>query len=144
MKRITAIIMLMAVILIGGMTIDAKTTKKNSSKSSSSATWNGDIPSPSIIVKLFDTNNGSQLEKHGYRFTDNSSDDMIDLSWTKSGVCKFNYTHGSEAGDDALEIDVYDSAKRNKLYKDLKKYLSNKKGYSVFQSGNQIYLNHDY
>lgn len=137
--------MLVVVILVGGMTMDAKTTKKKSSKSSSSATLNGgDIPSAVVIVKLYDSNNGTQLKKCGYKEIDNSGDDFEDISWIKSGVCKINYTHGSEAGDDALTIEVYDSSKRTNLYNELKKYLSKKKGYSVYQSGNQIILNRDY
>ena len=144
MKKLATILMLVAAILAGGMTMDAKTTKKLSSKSSSSATWNGDIPSAAIIIKLFDSSDGSQLVKHGYKFTEESESDLIDMTWTKSGVCKFNYTHGMEAGDDVLKIEVYDSSKRTKLYNELKKYLSKKKGYIVWQSGNEIYLNHDY
>ena len=79
MKKVITICLLVVTLLVGGMTMDAKTSKKKSSKSSSSATWNGDIPSAAVIVKLFDSNDGSQLVKHGYKFRDDSGD-YIDLT----------------------------------------------------------------
>ena len=146
MKKVITIMMLAVAIIIGGATMDAKSSsKKKSSKSSSSSSWNGDIPSASVIINVYKKGNGSELKKHGYKEVDNSrnSGDIIDISWIKSGVCKITYTHGLEAGDDNLIIDVYDSSKRTKLYNSLKSYVSKKSGYSVYYSDSQIIINYD-
>ena len=141
MKKAITILMLIAAIMVGTATAEAKTTKK--SKSSSSSSWNGDIPSASLIYKLYVSNNGSELKKHGYKEI-NESDPFgcpVYLTWVKSGVCKIFYEHGCEAGDDDMRIEVYDSSKCTKLYNDLKKKYGKK--FYITREGNQIYMSWD-
>lgn len=129
MKKLATILMLVAAILVGGISMEAKTTKKNSSKSSSSASWNGDIPSAAIILKA--DNYKSQFKNKGY-----------DTSYwpNKPGVFEMEWCGSS--GGPQVNITVYDSTKLKWLYNNIKSYIRNNKSVSnsdVSISGNTIY-----
>ena len=127
MKKVITICLLVVTLLVGGMTMDAKTSKKKSSKSSSSATWNGDIPSAAIIVNPHKYD--SQLINHGYR------DDYT--GFIKSGVCEFH--HMGTSGGWVIDIEIPDSSKRNWLYNNIKSYIRNSKDKTIRKSKVRLY-----
>lgn len=127
MKKIATILMLITAILVGGMTLDAKTIKKKSSKSSTTATWNGDIPSAGIIIAW--RNYESQLINHGYR-ADGSG-------CTKPGVCSFE--HMGTSGGWVIDIEIPDSNKRTWLYNNIKSYIRNSKDKDIRKSTVRMY-----
>lgn len=90
MKNVIAICLLLASIFVGGMTMDAKTTKKKkkarTTQTSSNALWNGDMPTASLIVN----NMGKwdeEFPKMGYIMTDGEAGH----AWYKNGVCKVEH-----------------------------------------------------
>lgn len=105
--------------------MDAKTTKK-SSKSSSSASWNGDIPSAALIL-----NNGpeSQFLNHGYYYNDSG--------YTKPGVCEFH--HMGTSGGWVIDIEIPNSSKRTWLYNNIKNYIRNSKDKDIKKSTVKMY-----
>lgn len=149
MKHIAAIVMLIAAIMVGATSVDAKTTKRStkatSSQSSSSSQWRGDIPTASLLFNILTENADRQFRSHGYSITV-ANVDWIDVTWEKPGVCKINYFHGVEAGDEGMTIDVYDSAQCTRLYEDLKQYKvkKNMKYWDLSRRDNTIYLSLDY
>lgn len=143
MKKIITIFMMTMAIILGGVTMDAKSSSKKSfSKSSPSASWNGDIPSASFIVDMGNWNSSidSQFKKHGYQKTDSKNDEFgREVTWTKPGVCKIHYFDSNvDAADTGWSIEVYDSSKRTKLYNDLKQYFKSQKYWNVDKEGNKI------
>ena len=141
MKRIFTILMLVAVVLVGVMTIDAKTTKKKkkarTTQTSSSALWNGDMPTGNNILK-----NGSWLSpvfaQKGFREVKGEDFPAI----KKDGVCCIEYCGGM--GAEQWTITVFDTSKLNWLYQDLKKATAHDKLYSVNLNGNIIEVHHEY
>ena len=134
MKRIFTILMLVVVVLVGGMTVDAKTTKKKgkarTTQTSSSALWNGDIPSALFIYTLncgYSERHFKEFRKHGYKL-DNSG--IYDSFWVKSNICTVyidaSYTEDPEINGTDIVIWIKDSSSRNKLYNDLKKLIAQK------------------
>ena len=147
MKKVITILMLAMAVILGGATMDAKSTsKKSSSKSSSSSSWNGDIPSASFIMKMgsWSSSTDSQFKKHGYQKTaSEKNDDYREVTWTKPGVCKVNYFDSSvDAADTSWNIEVYDSSKCTKLYNDLKRVFKSQKYWNVEREGNKISVNY--
>ena len=133
MKKLATILMLAVVLLIGGATVDAKTTKKKatarSTQSTSNDMWNGDIPTGKNLCS-----NGGWSErgyyKKGYR-------DMDSLGVIKKGVCSVEAWAGGGSG---LVITVYNSAKLNWLYQDLQKANAIYHQYSqIWKNGNEIW-----
>ena len=133
MKKLLTILMLVAVLFVGGATVDAKTTKKKAkartTQTSSSALWNGDIPSALFIYSLNDGHperNETEFKKHGYK------DDCAGRTclFEKSNICKvFSDADGAEVWQDngvCTTIWIKDSSSRNKLYNDLKKLIAQK------------------
>ena len=133
MKKLATILMLVAVLFIGGSTVDAKTTKKKAkartTQTSSSALWNGDIPSALFIYSLnYDTSERDlkEFRKHGYKEDDCCAGTTC--SWEKSNVCTV-YTdaiYAEDWKDDGVITTIWikDSSSRNKLYNDLKKLIA--------------------
>ena len=133
MKKLVSVCLLVVTLLVGGMTVDAKTTKKKkkarTTQTSSSAFWNGDIPSALFIYTLHDDNSEiyfKELRKHGYKL-DSDKSGAHETFWKKSNIC----TVYSDVLDcDGIHIDtviwIKDSSSRNKLYNDLKKLIAQK------------------
>lgn len=131
MKKIATILMLVAALLIGGISTDAKTTKKKKkakAKTTASITWNGDIPSAEIVYSLDPTVSkyDSQFRNHGYSI---SSLIPADKTWEKPGVCKIWIACGS--GGCGVEIEINNATQRNKLYNDLKQIFKSKGPYNI-------------
>ena len=143
MKKLLTIFMLAVALIAIAPTADAKTKKKT--KSTSSASWNGDIPSASLILKMRGSAKGisenivSQLKQHGYKITSEDRGDFwYEAKWTKSGVCSIRYFDGVEAADSSWEIEVYNSSACTKLYNDLKSKLRTDKNWDVSKEGDTI------
>lgn len=136
MKKIVTILMLVAVVLVGGMTMDAKTTKKKkkarTTQTSSSALWNGDLPTAKNLLENMESLS-PEFAKKGYRVLE---DRHMFWSIIKDGICSIEWMQGVYYGD--LIITVYDTSKLNWLYEDLKKAIIKNKGYSVSKEGNVI------
>ena len=148
MKKVITICLLVGTLFMGAMTIDAKTTKKKvkarTSQNTSSAQWNGDIPSARIIEQFFmgglSTAQQSQIKSqfinHGYRFED--YDDIA----IKEDVCEIETEHAAQSIE--IYIKVYDSEQRNWLYNNLlsfkKSQKSNSRFYGVYMDGNKIFF----
>ena len=129
MKKVITICLLVVTLLVGGMTMDAKTTKKKSSKTSSSASWNGDIPSAAIILSA--DKYKSQFKNKGY-----------DTSFSPSKPGVFEMEWCGTTGGPQINITVYDSAKLKWLYNNIKTYIRNHKSVSksiVDTDNNTIY-----
>lgn len=144
MKRAITLILMAMVILIGGATVDAKTTKKKSKSRSSqpSAQWNGDIPSGTILFNTFFNGKASsyksQFINHGY--TVNEEYGSIE-SVSKDGVCEMKMEDASQQR--WLTIVVYDPTQRKWLYNNLTQLVKskgNRSGYSVYMEGDEIEL----
>ena len=141
MKKIIPICLLVISLFVGGITIDAKTTKKKkkvrTTQTSSSALWNGDMPTGNNILK-----NGSWLSpvfaQKGFREVKGGDFPAI----KKDGVCCIEYCGGM--GAEQWTITVFDTSKLNWLYQDLKKATSHDKLYSVKINSNIIEVIHDY
>ena len=136
MKRIFTILMLVAAVLVGGTTVDAKTTKKKAkaktTQTSSSALWNGDMPTAKNLLENMESLS-PEFAKKGYRVLEEGH-----MSWSiiKNGICSIEWMQGMSYGD--LIITVFDTSKLNWLYEDLKKAIRKNKGYSVSKEGNVI------
>ena len=128
MKNFATILMLVAVLFVGGTTIDAKTSKKKTkAKTTASTTWNGDIPSAEIIYSLDPSVSkyDSQFRNHGYSI----SSLPADKTWEKPGVCKIWIACGS--GGCGVDIEINDATQRNKLYNNLKQIFKRKGPYNI-------------
>lgn len=150
MKKIATILMLLAAFLVGGMTMDAKTTKKKSTKTkttlTSSAQWNGDIPSASVIAQFFmgslsETQKSKykkQFINHGYYFED------YDSIAINEDVCEIKVSYAAQSIE--IYITVYDSSERDWLYNNIlsfkKSQKSNGRFYGVYLNGDTIYFGH--
>ena len=137
MKKIVTILMLLTALLIGGMTADAKTSKKKakaktSQSSSTSKYWNGDMPTAKNLLENMESLS-PEFAKKGYRVLD---DRPMFWSIIKDGICSIEWMQGMSYGD--LIITVFDTSKLNWLYEDLKKAIKKNKGYSVSKEGNVI------
>lgn len=143
MKKQATILMLVDAILVGGMTMEAKTTgKKGKTRSaqSSSAQWNGDIPSAKIIEQFFMTGSDAQTSKyrsqfinHGYHFKD-----YEDIA-IKEGVYKIETQRYAQTID--VNIKISDSTQRQWLYNDMQALVKSKgkrSGLFVSMDGNEI------
>ena len=140
MKKVITICLLVVTLLVGGMTMDAKTTKKKATKAKTtqtpSAQWNGDIPSAAILYSMFsnDSKYDNQFKSYGYKITYQTF-----KQWKKAGVCEIEISGGS--GGSSISIIINDSQKRNWLYDNIKKFISNlkvKHYERVTMSGNEI------
>lgn len=126
MKKAITICLLVVTLLAGGMTMDAKTTKKKSSKSSASASWNGDVPSAALIFNLGPE---SEFTSHGYYWDDGG--------YKKPGVCEFHRMGTS--GGWVIDIEIPDSSKRTWLYNNIKSFIKNSKSKYIRKSQVTLY-----
>ena len=136
MKKLATILMLIAAIIAGGATIEAKTTKKGKAKTSHSASssmWHGNIPTAARLYKFFEGDTyDSQFSHRDYY----SEDGMT----YNNGVCEIEYW-GSRVGAE-VSVTVYDAASRNWLYNDIKNYIKKKnlsRYHDVTMEGNTIH-----
>ena len=144
MKRVITICLLVVSIFVGGMTVDAKTTKKKgkaktSQSSSASKYWNGDMPTAKLVLTYRGGwgNDNYGFANKGYRLTDGE----VGEAWIKDGVCKIEQWGGSGGGE--TTVIVYDSAKRNKLYNDIKRAIANaRSGEELRMKGNTIIIDY--
>ena len=144
MKKVIAICLLVATLLAGSISLDAKTTKKKGktrTTQTASAQWNGDIPSAKIIEQFFmgglseaqKSKYKDQFINHGYHFED------YDEIAIKEDVCEIETQRSAQTID--LFIKIYDSAQRQWLYKDLQNFVKSqgkRTGFFVFMEGNHI------
>ena len=128
------------------MTMEAKTTKKKGKTRTtqpSSAQWNGDIPSAKIIEQFFmgglseaqKSKYRNQFINHGYHLED--YDDIA----IKEGVCEIETQRSAQTID--IYIKIYDTSKRQWLYKDMQNLVKSHGKYSglfVSLEGNHITL----
>ena len=151
MKKIATILMLVVAVLVGGTTLDAKTTKKKGkskttqTSSAPSAQWNGDIPSAKIIEQFFmgslseaqKSKYKNQFINHGYHFED--YDDIA----IKEGVCEIEVSYSQSI---EIYIKVYDPELRNWLYNNIRSFKKSQKStgryYGVYLDGDTIYFGH--
>ena len=141
MKILATILMLVVAIIFGGMTADAKTTKKKTkgrTTQTTSSNWNGGMPSGAYLFKLID-NGGldSALRSKGYRNCNSEWGNGL----IKDGVCMIDYWWGT--GGAEWIITVYDTSKLNWLYNGLKQAVAKNKHYDVTKSGNVISVSFD-
>ena len=146
MKKVITICLLIVTLLAGGMTMEAKTTKKKGktrTTQTSSAQWNGDIPSAKIIEQFFmgglseaqKSKYRNQFINHGYHLED--YDDIA----IKEGVCEIETQRSAQTID--IYIKIYDTSKRQWLYKDMQNLVKSHGKYSglfVSLEGNHITL----
>ena len=148
MKKVITICLLVVTLFVGSMTMDAKTTKKKSTRGkttqTSSAQWNGDIPSAKIIEQFFmgglseaqKSKYRGQFINHGYHFED--YDDIA----IKDNVCEIETQRSAQSIE--IYIVVYDSELRNWLYNDIlnfkKSQKSNSRFYGVYMVDDKIFF----
>lgn len=142
MKKVITLCFLIAVLLAGGMTMEAKSTKKKSKGRSSqtSAQWNGDIPSGTILYNTFFNGKASSYKSHfiDHGYTVNEEYGSIE-SISKDGVCEMIIDVAAQQRE--LTIVVDDSSRRQWLYNSLSqlvKSLGKRSGYWVYMEGNEI------
>ena len=140
MKKLATILMLVAVLFVGGATIDAKTTKKKAkartTQTSSDGMWNGDIPTgKNLCTEDWSNWSGHGYYKKGYKKWTVAEEPGV----KKDGVCSI--TPWREGVWGGLNVTVYDTNKLNWLYNDLLKANSKYKTYSgITKNGNCIKL----
>lgn len=137
MKKIITICFLVVTLLAGGMTMDAKTTKKKSSKArtsqTSSSNWNGSMPSGAYLFQLITSGNWqSTLRSKGFRDCNSEYGNGL----TKDGVFMIDHWGGSRGAE--WIITVYDTSKLDWLYNGLRQAASKNSYYDVSKSGNVI------
>ena len=145
MRKIATILMLVAAILVGGMTMDAKTTKKKpkakTAQTTSAEQWNGDIPPASFLADTFFfgykfPDNNSIFKKHGYTLIEKFG--SVEAA-SKEGVCEMEVENSAKTIE--LNIIVYDSSERDWLYNNISSYIKSKGKNSclfVSKDGNEI------
>lgn len=146
MKKAITICLLVITLLAGGMTMDAKTTKKKGkakarTTQTTSSKWNGDIPSASFLADTFffgydHPNNGSTFKSHGYTIREEYG--SVEAA-RKEGVCEMEVENYAKTIQ--LEIKVYDSADGDWLYNNICNYIKSKgkrSGLIVSKEGNEI------
>lgn len=142
MKKVITICLLVVTLLAGGMSMDAKTTKKTSKAkttrtSSSSKYWDGDMPTATLALAFVGPANKNSdsygFAQKGYRVTEGEVCD----AWIKDGVCKIENWGGSGGGE--TTVTVYDTSKLNQLYNAIKT-AAQKRGLEVNKNGNSIFI----
>ena len=146
MKKIITICLLVVTLLLGGMTMEAKTTKKKAkakTASTSSAKWNGDIPPASFIANTFFfgsrfPNNENILKNHGYTMVKEYGG-IVNAS--KEGVCEIGFQSWAHSME--VSITVYNTTQREWLYNSIRSFLKSEgrhSGYEAVLDGNSIYF----
>ena len=149
MKKVITTCLLVVTLLVGGLTLEAKTTKKKGkskttqTSSAPSAQWNGDIPSAKIIEQFFmgslseaqKSKYKNQFINHGYHFED--YDDIA----IKEGVCEIEVSYSQSI---EIFIEVYDSELRNWLYNNIRSFKKSQKSnapfYGVYMVEDKIFF----
>lgn len=138
MKKTLTLITLIVVILLGGASLEAKTTKKKSkarTSQTSSSNWHGSIPTGAYAFKLIKNHNmRSALESKGYR----KGQGETDFALIKDGVCI--YEDWLASGGISYWFVVYDPASATRLYNELKKAIGKNTKYSLYKKGNKIQI----
>lgn len=146
MKKLATILMLVVTILVGGMTLDAKTTKKSNAKArtsqSSSSQWNNGVPSPKYLCSHFLFSDDditlpeilvADLKKHGYK---GNSDDWANLKMTKPGVCTIEYKEQNNMEE--LSITIENKATRQWFFNIAHSLSSKYLGLESYMEGNSV------
>lgn len=150
MKKIATILILASVLLIGGVTLDAKTTKKSKAKTrtsqSSSSQWNNGVPLPSYLCShwLYSDDDitlpeilVSDLKKHGYK---GNSDDWVNLKMTKSGVCTIKYEEHYDTQMQELIITIENKATRQWFFNLANSLSSKYPGLESYSQGKSVVM----
>lgn len=142
MRKFITLCLLVVTLLVGVITVDAKTTKKKAKAKTTQTTsgskyWNGDMPTAILALNFIgpasEFGDSYGFSKKGYRITEGEVSD----AWIKDGVCKIENWGGSGGGQ--TTITVYDSAKLNQLYNNIK-MAAQKRGLEVNKRGNSIFI----
>ena len=135
MKKVITICLLVVTLLVGGMTVEAKTTKKKGRTRTTqtySSQWNGDIPPASFLANTFffgsdHPNNKNILKDHGYTPV---TREFRDDCYVKEGVCEIEVAYSAQSME--IFIVVYDSEQRNWLYNNILSFKKSQKSNSPF------------
>lgn len=150
MKKIATVLMLVAVLLIGGMTLDAKTTKKSKAKTrtsqSSSSQWNNGVPSPKYLCThwLYSGDDitlpeilVADLQKHGYK---GNPDDWENLKMTKPGVCTIEYKEYRDNDMEELKITIENKATRQWFFNIANSLISKYPRFESYMEGKVVVM----